>query len=372
MPDKQTSQTEASPSLTPIQCIALCTGEPAGIGPDLAVLLACDQNFKLETHQRLITLGDPALLQQRAKSLGKNIDIIELSLADLDTIKQPGHPLFKERKESTGSKENKENNGNKKPNQLWVYPIKTYQDVKAGQLNKANAQYVLDILDFAIQGCQQGKFDALVTAPAQKSIINEAGIAFTGHTEYLAEQTQTEKVVMMLATQTLKVTLATTHLPLKEVADAITEKNLSQIIRIIHHDFQHYFKLAKPRILVCGLNPHAGENGHLGREEIDTIIPCLDKLRDEGINLIGPLPADTLFTEKVLSQGDVVLAMYHDQGLPVLKYQGFGQAANITLGLPIIRSSVDHGTALDLAASGNISTGSLITACQVAFEMASS
>jgi 4-hydroxythreonine-4-phosphate dehydrogenase len=210
----------------------------------------------------------------------------------------------------------------------------------------------------------------MVTAPVQKSVINEAGFPFTGHTEYLAERTGTPRVVMMLATTGLRVALATTHLPLREVADAITAPLLEEVIRIIHHDLKRYFGLHHPRILVSGLNPHAGEGGHLGREEIETITPALEKLRREGIDLTGPLPADTLFTPKHLANADIVLAMYHDQGLPVLKHLGFGQAANITLGLPMIRTSVDHGTALDLAGSGKIDTGSLDTALRVALEMA--
>jgi 4-hydroxythreonine-4-phosphate dehydrogenase len=210
-----------------------------------------------------------------------------------------------------------------------------------------------------------------VTGPVQKSIINDAGISFSGHTEYLAEKTHTEKVVMMLATEGLRVALATTHLPLKDVSAAITQDELTQVIKILHHDLQHHFGIAQPRILICGLNPHAGEGGHLGREEIDVINPVLEKLRANNMNLIGPLPADTLFTAKYLDKADAVLAMYHDQGLPVLKYKGFGNAVNITLGLPIIRTSVDHGTALDLAGTGKADMGSLRTAIQYALTMLS-
>ncbi|MCK5880352.1 MAG: 4-hydroxythreonine-4-phosphate dehydrogenase PdxA, partial [Sinobacterium sp.] len=255
---------------------------------------------------------------------------------------------------------------------LLVRAIHCCNHVTAAQLDTANSQYVINILDEAIEGCQSGKYQAMVTAPVQKSIIHQAGIPFTGHTEYLADKTHTPKVVMMLASTKLKVTLATTHLPLRDVADAITQESLDKIIRIIHHDLKHYFGLDNPKILVCGLNPHAGEDGLLGQEEIEVITPCLNTLRKEGFELIGPLPADTLFTEKVLSQGDAVLAMYHDQGLPVLKYQGFGESANITLGLPIIRTSVDHGTALDLAGLGTANQGSLNTATQMAFFMAGS
>ena len=211
---------------------------------------------------------------------------------------------------------------------------------------------------------------AMVTGPVQKSIINDAGFAFTGHTEYLADKTATPLVVMMLATTELRVALATTHLPLRDVADSITQASLSKVINILVADLQTKFSIASPTILVCGLNPHAGEGGHLGSEEIDTISPVLEKFRAQGIDLVGPLPADTLFTPKHLDSADAVLAMYHDQGLPVLKYQGFGRAANITLGLPIIRTSVDHGTALDLAGTGNADHGSLQTAIQVAVQMA--
>jgi 4-hydroxythreonine-4-phosphate dehydrogenase len=212
-------------------------------------------------------------------------------------------------------------------------------------------------------------FDALVTGPVQKSIINDAGIQFSGHTEYLAEKTGTPKVVMMLATEGLRVALATTHLPLKDVSAAITKSELTLIIELLHRDLQVQFGITAPKILVCGLNPHAGEGGHMGMEEIDTIEPVLQTLRHQGMNLVGPLPADTLFTPKYLDEADAVLAMYHDQGLPVLKYKGFGQAVNVTLGLPIIRTSVDHGTALDLAGTGKATIGSLQTALNYACDM---
>ena len=215
-----------------------------------------------------------------------------------------------------------------------------------------------------------GAYHAVVTAPVHKGIINEAGYAFTGHTEYLADHSGTPKVVMMLAGGGLRVALATTHLPLREVSDAITAERLEWVLRILHHDLQQRFGLAQPRILVCGLNPHAGEGGHLGREEIEVIEPLLERLRGEGMNLLGPLPADTLFTPRYLEVADAVLAMYHDQGLPVLKHLGFGRAVNITLGLPIIRTSVDHGTALPLAGSGRAETGSLEYAIEVAAQMA--
>lgn len=239
-------------------------------------------------------------------------------------------------------------------------------------LERANAGYVLETLTRAGKGCLDGHFAGMITAPVHKGVINEAGIAFSGHTEFLAELTHTAQVVMMLATRGLRVALVTTHLPLKDVAAAITAERLERVARILHADLVEKFGLPNPRILVCGLNPHAGEGGHLGREEIEIIEPCLERLRKEGLNLIGPLPADTLFTPKHLEHCDAVLAMYHDQGLPVLKYKGFGAAVNVTLGLPIIRTSVDHGTALDLAGTGRIDGGSLQVALETAYEMAAS
>ena len=318
--------------------IALTTGEPAGIGPDLAIRL-CQHPADCE----IITLGCPLLLKQRARQLGINVTITVFNGETTRCANQVG--------------------------EIRLLPIKTEVPVVTGQCDPANAAYVLQLLDSAVHGCQQGLFDAMVTAPVQKSVINEAGLAFSGHTEYLAEKTGTEKVVMMLASKTLRVALATTHLPLKDVASAITATSLEQTIRILDQDLRHYFGIAQPRILISGLNPHAGENGHLGHEEIDTIIPVIKKLQAQGLQLTGPLPADTLFTRKYLDHADAVLAMYHDQGLPVLKYQGFGQAANITLGLPIVRTSVDHGTALDLAGSGKIDDNSLKTAINIAKTM---
>ncbi len=327
-----------------IRRIAFTPGEPAGIGPDLAILHA-QQSHSYE----LVAFADPELLSARAQQLQ-----LPLTLRTVD-FTQPPQPLV--------------------PHELAIAPIKLSTSVQAGQLNSENAGYVLECLDQAISSCQKQQSQAMVTGPIQKSIINEAGIPFSGHTEYLADKCLTEKnkqsrVVMMLATEGLKVALATTHLPLKEIADTITEDLLKEIITILHRDLQQKFGIPKPRILVCGLNPHAGEDGHLGREEIDTIIPTLNKLRKNNINCIGPLPADTLFTPKNIDNADAVLAMYHDQGLPVLKYKGFGNAANITLGLPIVRTSVDHGTALDLAATGNIDGGSLQTAINYALTMA--
>jgi len=317
--------------------LALTVGEPGGIGPDLTVMLAQSEH----SHQ-IIAICDPELLKRRAQLLDKELTVKIFDGASMQVAKA---------------------------GEIWVHPIKLAQAEVAGELNQANGQYVLDTLSHAAQGCLDGIYHAMVTAPVHKGIINEAGIPFTGHTEFLEDYTHSERVVMMLATKGLMVALVTTHLPLKDVATAITDERLSQIINVLDKDLKQYFALPNANILVCGLNPHAGEGGHMGREEIDVIEPCLNQLREQGITLTGPLPADTLFTNKVLEQGDVVLAMYHDQGLPVLKFKGFGQAANITLGLPIIRTSVDHGTALDLVGTGKANPGSLQTAIDYALHM---
>jgi 4-hydroxythreonine-4-phosphate dehydrogenase len=240
-----------------------------------------------------------------------------------------------------------------------------------GRLDPSNAKHVLALLDFALDGCLRGEFDAMVTAPVQKSVLNDAGIPFTGHTEYLAEKTRTPRVVMLLAGGGMRVALATTHLALSEVPRAITRDLIEEAVRIIEHDLRTRFGVAKPRILVAVLNPHAGESGYLGREEIDVIEPAIEKLKSEGLAVSGPFPADTLFTPRVLETGDAALAMFHDQGLPVLKHAAFGKAVNVTLGLPIIRTSVDHGTALDRAGTGEVDAGSLGEAIALAFEMAS-
>jgi 4-hydroxythreonine-4-phosphate dehydrogenase len=322
--------------------LAYTAGEPAGIGPDLAIQLA---QYPL-MHQ-LVVIADRELLQQRATTLG-----LPLQLRDYD----PAEPI---RPSQTGELV------------LLHQPLPGSRE--PGKLDADNAHYILDTLRRATQGCLDREFAALVTGPLHKGIINAAGIPFTGHTEFLAGLCGTQQVVMMLATEEgegLRVALATTHLPLREVSDAITTERLEGVLRILHQDLQQRFAIANPRILVCGLNPHAGEGGHLGREEIDVIEPLLEKLRAEQMTLIGPLPADTVFTPRYLSQADVVLAMYHDQGLPVLKHLGFGNAVNVTLGLPIIRTSVDHGTALDLAGSGEAEIGSLEYAIEVAAQMA--
>lgn len=319
--------------------LALTPGEPAGIGPDLCIQIAQQGH----NHQ-LIVIADPLMLQARARQLNLPIKLLPYNADDAIIPTAPGT--------------------------LWIEPVSLVKTVVPGQLNPANARYILDTLSRATQGCLSGEFAALVTAPVHKAVINEAGIPFSGHTEFLEQLTDTRKVVMMLATEGLRVALATTHLPLSEVPAAITQPLLTQVLQVLHQDLQRSFGLPNPRILIAGLNPHAGEGGHMGREEIDVIQPVIDRLRAQGYNLSDPLPADTLFTDKLLKTADAVLAMYHDQGLPVLKYKGFGRAVNITLGMPIIRTSVDHGTALDLAGSGNADYGSLLTAINYAADMA--
>ncbi|MBB2496731.1 4-hydroxythreonine-4-phosphate dehydrogenase PdxA [Aquipseudomonas ullengensis] len=328
--------------MTACRLFALTPGEPAGIGPDLCLLLARDA----QPHA-LVAIANRALLAERATQLQLAIKLIEVAPDAWPNTPAPAGSLY-----------------------VWDTPLPA--PVIPGQLNQANAGYVLETLTRAGQGCIDGHFAGMITAPVHKGVINEAGIPFSGHTEFLAELTHTAQVVMMLATRGLRVALVTTHLPLKDVAAAITAERLTRVTRILHADLVEKFGIANPRILVCGLNPHAGEGGHLGREEIEVIEPTLDQLRGEGLNLIGPLPADTLFTPKHLDHCDAVLAMYHDQGLPVLKYKGFGAAVNVTLGLPIIRTSVDHGTALDLAGSGNVDSGSLQVALETAYQMATS
>ncbi len=311
--------------MTEIPRIAVTTGEPAGIGPDLCLSLA-----SLELPARIVLIGDRQLLTERAAQLGIDFQAEgPISIADC--------------------------------------PVAS--PVQAGILDPANAGYVLATLDRAIQGCMDSEFQALVTAPVHKGVINDAGIAFSGHTEYLAQKTGAAQVVMMLAAPGLRVALATTHLPLSAVAEAITPQRLESVLSCLHRELIQHFGIRSPRILVAGLNPHAGEGGHLGREEIDIIEPVIRRLQKQGLRLSGPLPADTLFTPPCLQQADAVLAMYHDQGLPVLKHIGFGKAVNITLGLPIIRTSVDHGTALDKAGTGTAEPGSLVAAIHCAADM---
>ena len=322
--------------------LLLTPGEPAGIGPELAVRLAQAPSAEVA----LIAVADPGLLRRAAERLGLPLRLQEWA---------PGTaaaPL------PAGA--------------LWLWPQALSAPETPGQLSVANAGYVLHTLRAAAGACRNGEAEALVTGPVHKGIINDAGVAFSGHTEFLAELCAAPLPVMLLAAGELRVALVTTHLPLAAVAAAITRERLEQTLRVLQAGLRTQFGIAEPRILVCGLNPHAGEGGHLGREEIEVIEPVLRALNAEGMRLIGPLPADTLFTPPQLAQGDAVLAMYHDQGLPVLKHVGFGQAVNITLGLPIIRTSVDHGVALDLAGQGRAEVGSLQAAVAMAAALARS
>ena len=319
--------------------LAITAGEPAGIGPDLIIQMA-----QQPQQDQLIVVADPSLLTDRAAHLG-----LPLTLIPFDP-EQPATPNAL--------------------SHLTVAPVTLGAPARVGLLDPRNAHYVLDTLSVAAKGCLNSLFDAMVTAPVHKGVINDAGIPFSGHTEFLEALTHTNKVVMMLATEGLRVALVTTHLPLREVADSISSDLLNEVIDVLHYDLVHTFGISNPHIIVAGLNPHAGEDGHMGREEIDTISPVLNNWREKGLNLTGPLPADTLFTPKYLETCDAVLAMYHDQGLPVLKYKGFGNAVNITLGMPIIRTSVDHGTAIDLAGTGKANPGSLEVAIRYAGDMA--
>ncbi len=326
------------PSDTLTLRLALTPGEPAGIGPDICVQLAQSAHpFEL------VAIADPKLLEQRAASLG------------LPLILNHYIPESAARPQRRGN--------------LTILPVSLATPAQYGQPDPRNAAYVLETLKQAAEGCLNGDFAALVTGPAHKGVINDAGFPFTGHTEHLAAQCGGDPV-MLLAASGLRVALATTHLPLTEVSAAITPQRLRKVLGVLDRDLCRRFGIERPRILVCGLNPHAGEGGHLGREEIEVIEPTLEALRLEGLNLIGPLPADTVFTPPRLEGADAVLAMYHDQGLPVLKHLGFGRAVNITLGLPIIRTSVDHGTALELAGTGKAQTGSLEAALETALAMA--
>lgn len=319
--------------------LALTPGEPAGVGPDLVIQLVQRQRAI-----PFVAICDPALLKSRAQQL--NLPVI---LEEFDP-RQATAALAAER--------------------LTVLPVPLETTAEAGVLDRRNAVYVLNTLRRAVDGCLAGEFSGLVTGPVHKGVINDAGIIFTGHTEFLADLTSASPV-MMLTCPGLRVALVTTHLALKEVSGAINQSSLESVIRILHRDLRNRFGIDHPIILVAGLNPHAGEGGHLGREEIEIISPVLDKLRSEGMSLLGPLPADTLFTPRYLGQADSVLAMYHDQGLPVLKHVGFGNAVNITLGLPIVRTSVDHGTAIDIAGTGQATTGSLEAAINSAWELSS-
>ena len=332
--------------------IGITVGEPAGIGPEISLRAA----WQLRGEIRPILIGDAAYLAMLAHDIDPAIRLMGVSQQALRYTGLPACGI----------------------DQIAVIDCPLDAHVVAGQLNPRNGRAVLQTLDVAIESVQQGWCDAMVTAPLQKSTINDAGIPFTGHTEYLAQQTKTEQVVMMLACEpsdslphALRVALATTHLPLKDVSAAIAFAPLLKTVQIIHHDLQSKFGIAQPRILLAGLNPHAGENGYLGREEIDVIIPVIKHAQSLGMDVRGPFPADTLFQQKYLQDADCVLAMYHDQGLPVLKHASFGQGVNITLGLPLIRTSVDHGTALDLAKSGlgHADAGSMCVAIRIAAGM---
>jgi 4-hydroxythreonine-4-phosphate dehydrogenase len=318
--------------------LAITPGEPAGIGPDLVIQMA-----QLEWDVQLVAFADPKMMAERAALLKMPLTLVDYT-SESTGILPPGH--------------------------LYISSIEAEAQVVPGELNELNGRYVVETLRVAGEANLQGEFDAVVTGPVNKSIINKAGISFSGHTEFFAQQCNTSDVVMLLSTPGLRVALVTTHIPLAYVAKAITPERLEKVITIIHQDLITKFDISEPKIYVCGLNPHAGESGHIGKEELLVINPTLDILRGKGINLTGPLPADTIFQDKYMKEADVILAMYHDQGLPVLKYKGFGASVNVTLGLPIIRTSVDHGTALDLAGTGNIDNGSFKVAISKAIKLA--
>ncbi len=317
--------------------VAVTPGEPAGIGPDLCLRIL-DQPH--DCH--LVLIADPQLLQQRAALLGLPFD----------------PPIW--------------NGQPHKQARAYLLPLSANQPTVVGQLNSANARYVLNTLERAVTGCLKAEFDALVTGPVHKGIINDAGFAFTGHTEFLAQHSHTEQPVMLLTCPGLRVALATIHLPLAQVSRALTRPHLLRILNVLHHDLRSRFGIPDPTILVCGLNPHAGEGGHLGNEEIEVISPVIEQLRAQGRRVVGPVPADTAFLPTQLAQVDAVLAMYHDQGLPVIKHHDFAHAVNVTLGLPFIRTSVDHGTALELAGTGQADASSLLAALQLAIQLTQS
>jgi 4-hydroxythreonine-4-phosphate dehydrogenase len=322
-----------------IKRIAITPGEPAGVGPELTVQIA-----QQEWAAQLVAICDKELLMQRAQELGLPLIVRKFE----ESVEPKPHV----------------------PGEIYVQHEALAVPAQPGVLNEKNGRYVVDTLAISSDGNMRGVFDAVVTGPVHKGIINQAGVPFSGHTEFFANHSNTSDVVMLLATEGLRVALVTTHIPLAYVSKAITPERLHKVTSILHSEMQTKFGIDNPRILVCGINPHAGEGGHLGREEIEVMEPTLNVLRASGMDLVGPLPADTLFQEKYLSDADVVLAMYHDQGLPVLKYKGFGNAVNITLGLPFIRTSVDHGTALDLAGTGEACSGSLEVAISHAIKMA--
>jgi 4-hydroxythreonine-4-phosphate dehydrogenase len=319
--------------------IVLTSGEPAGIGPELCLAIA-----QRELPCELVCLADHDMLAERAQRLGLNVQLLEYKGLSTTRQHQPGTLVVEHASLATAS--------------------------TPGRLDTANSRYVLDLLDRAADGALAGEFSAVVTAPVHKGVINDSGVPFTGHTEYLAELTRAPLPVMMLASKTMRVALATTHLPLKDVSAAITIDSLCKIVTIMQHDLTQWWGIPTPRIAVCGLNPHAGEGGHLGDEEIRVIGPAIERLKAQGLQVSGPMPADTAFVPRILASFDAVLAMYHDQGLPVIKHAGFDTAVNITLGLPILRTSVDHGTALDLAGTGRADSNSLASAIALAIELA--
>lgn len=323
-----------------VRRILVTPGEPAGIGPDVVLDMA-SQAWPVE----LVVVADPALLAQRAALLGIPVEIVSVDLSKIPTCHEPMR--------------------------LKVYPVPLSVACVPGTLNPANAKYVINTLEQATALCLEGRADAVVTGPVQKSVMNEAGIAFSGHTEFFAQQAGVDKTVMLFVVDQLKIALVTTHLPLSAVPTSITKELLQSTVKVLASGLKQFFGVTEPRILVCGLNPHAGENGHLGKEEIVTIAPALDELRLEGFNVIGPLPADSVFTPHYLDQADVILAMYHDQALPMVKNLGFNRAVNVTLGLPFVRTSVDHGTALTLAGSGKADAGSMRAAVELAVKLCS-
>jgi 4-hydroxythreonine-4-phosphate dehydrogenase len=322
-----------------VRRIAVTPGEPAGIGPDLIIAMA-----QKDWTVQIVVVASPQLLKERAKALNVSLHFTVFD----ETIEATPHQA----------------------NTLTILPIELDTPCIAGELDSANGHYVVETLRIACEKNINGEFDAVVTGPVHKGLINKAGIAFSGHTEYFAHQANCSDVVMMLATEGLRVALVTTHIPLQYVSKAITGERLKKVTQILHKDLVTKFGIKNPKIYVCGINPHAGEDGHLGREEIEVMNPALEELRSEGINAIGPLPADTIFQEKYLSEADAILSMYHDQGLPVLKYKGFGNSVNITLGLPFIRTSVDHGTAIELAGTGKADSGSFYQAINTAITLA--
>lgn len=326
--------------MTLLQPLVITSGEPAGIGPELCLALAT-----ADIAAPFVVLSDPVLLRSRAEQLGVNVAVHEI---DRNAIGRRSA----------------------EPGELLVLGVRYPAAPECGTPNPANAETVLQTLRLAVDGCRDGRFAGLVTAPVQKSVINDAGFAFTGHTEYLADLTNSPHPVMLLVADNLRVALATTHLPIRDVADRLTRQCLRDVLQTLHTGLQSWFRIDSPEIIVCGLNPHAGEGGHLGSEDAEIIAPVIDEFRRRGIRVCGPMPADTAFLATA-GPRDAVLAMYHDQGLPVLKYAGFGRAVNVTLGLPIVRTSVDHGTALDIAGTGKADPGSLIAAVRLAAQLAS-